>query len=138
MKAYLAIKYQENKNKKLIEDVSRVVEQAGYQTTVMFRDYEKWGKKRFTSQELMELSFKLIQESDCLIIEFSEKGVGLGIEAGYAYAKKIPIIVVAKEGSDISATLQGIAKKIIFYKNIEELEKSLKETNLRTSPQHLQ
>jgi nucleoside 2-deoxyribosyltransferase len=71
----------------------------------------------------MKLTFELINKSDFLIIEFSDKGVGLGIEAGYAYAKGIPIIVIAKKGSDISNTLKGIAKKIIFYEDPEELVK---------------
>ncbi len=52
----------------------------------------------------------------------TEKGVGLGIEAGYAYAKGIPIITIAERGSDISETLKGISKEIFFYDNIEDLE----------------
>jgi nucleoside 2-deoxyribosyltransferase len=51
----------------------------------------------------------------------TEKGVGLGIEAGYAYAKGIPIITIVKSGSDISETLVGISKKIFLYNNIEDL-----------------
>ncbi|MBS4535709.1 hypothetical protein GOQ29_08785 [Clostridium sp. D2Q-14] len=48
-------------------------------------------------------------------------GVGLGIEAGYASSREIPIITIAKEGSDISETLKGISKEIIFYKEPNEL-----------------
>ena len=50
-----------------------------------------------------------------MIMECSEKGVGLGIEAGYAYANNIPIIGIARTGSDISTTLQGISQDVIFY-----------------------
>lgn len=56
------------------------------------------------------------------IIDFTEKGVGLGIEAGYAYAKEIPVITIAKNGSDISETLKGISKEVFFYNNIDDLE----------------
>lgn len=128
MKAYLAIKFHEDvKNKNLVEEISKSLKKAGLDTIVMIRDYEKWGKVKFSPQKLMELTFKLINESECLIIEFSEKGVGLGIEAGYAFAKNIPIIVIAKKGSDISNTLRGISKKIIFYDKPEDLIKELKD-----------
>lgn len=126
--AYLAIKFHPNhKNKKLIEELSKNIELTGYKTTVMVRDFEEWGKISFTAKQLMSLTFKEISKSDILIIEFSEKGVGLGIEAGYAFAKKIPIIVIAKEGSDISNTLKGIASKIIFYITPKDITKSLGE-----------
>ena len=125
--AYLAIKfYEDNKNKKLIEDISDSLLKAGIKTTVMARDYENWGKIQFMPEELMKLTFKLIDNSELLIVEFSEKGVGIGIEAGYAFAKNIPIIVIAKEGSNISNTLRELAKKIIFYNDPKELTSKLK------------
>jgi len=122
MKAYLAIKFKEDfSNRNLIEDISVVLKKEGVETVVMARDHEKWGEKKFSPETLMAETFKEIDSSDFLIIEFSEKGVGLGIEAGYAYAKNKPIIVIATEGSDVSSTLQGITKKIIFYKNSGDL-----------------
>ncbi|MFA6076468.1 MAG: nucleoside 2-deoxyribosyltransferase [Candidatus Paceibacterota bacterium] len=127
MKAYLVIKFKEdNSNRKTIEDISAVLEKIGMETTVMTRDYEKWGEVRFTPLELMQKTFQIIDSSDLLIVEFSEKGVGIGIEAGYAYAKNKPIYVILKEGSDVSNTLRGIAKDVIFYNNPEELIDKLK------------
>ena len=76
MKAYLAIKFHENcKNRELIEQISESLQNAGFNSVVMIRDYEKWGKVKFTPEELMKLTFKLIDESELLIVEFSEKGV---------------------------------------------------------------
>jgi 2'-deoxynucleoside 5'-phosphate N-hydrolase len=127
-KAFLAIKFHENsKNRELIENISKALSKSGIETTIMARDYEKWGKVHFSPEELMKLTFELINKNEMLIIEFSEKGVGLGIEAGYAFAKKKPIIVIAKEGSDISNTMKGISKKIIFYNRPEELTDILLE-----------
>ena len=126
MKAYLAIKFKEdNSNREIIESISNVLGGLGIEVISMARDYEKWGELVFTPSELMEKTFKEIDLSDLLIIEFSEKGVGLGIEAGYAYAKQKPIIVIAKEGSDISSTLKGIAKDVIFYINAEDLKNKI-------------
>lgn len=122
MKAYLAIKFKEDfSNQEMIGEISDVLMKFGIETVVMARDFEKWGEVKFTPQELMEKTFQEIDSSDILVIEFSEKGVGLGIEAGYAYAKQKPIFVIAKKGSDISSTLEGIAKEIIFYKQPEDL-----------------
>ncbi len=127
MNAYLAIKFHEDcKNRKLIEQISESLQNAGFNSIVMIRDYEKWGKVKFTPEELMKLTFKLIDESELLVVEFSEKGVGLGIEAGYAYAKNKPIIIVAKRDSDISTTLCGISKKVFFYDEPEELTDKFK------------
>ena len=128
--AYLVIKFHENnKNKELIENISKSLAEAGIQTTIMARDFEKWGKVHFSPEELMKLTFELINENEMLIVEFSEKGVGLGIEAGYAFAKNMPIIVIAKEGSDISNTMKGIAKEVIFYNNPKELVTKFKNRN---------
>ncbi len=125
--AYLAIKFHENNNnKELIENISKSLAEAGIKITSMARDFEKWGKVHFLPEELMKLTFELIDKNEMLIVEFSEKGVGLGIEAGYAFAKKKPIIVIAKESSDISNTLKGISKEIIFYNNPKELANKFK------------
>jgi 8-oxo-dGTP pyrophosphatase MutT (NUDIX family) len=94
----------------------------------MARDFEKWGEvKNIGADVLMTQTFKAIDESDIVIIEFSEKGVGLGIEAGYAFSKVKPIIVIAKEGSEVSATLQGIANRVFFYKDIKDLNQKFKD-----------
>ena len=48
-------------------------------------------------------TFEIIESSDVAVIDLSEKGVGLGIEAGYAYSKQIPIITIS-ENQKISTT----------------------------------
>lgn len=127
MKAYLAIKFYEDfSNKELIDQISNSLKKIGVETRVIVRDHEKWGKVKFTAKALMDLTFKEIDSCDILIIEFSEKGVGLGIEAGYSYAKEKPIIIIAKTGSHVSNTLKGIANTVIFYDKIFELEEKIK------------
>lgn len=131
LKAYLAIKYHEDlKNRELIESISRSLREAGFKDTISIRDHEKWGATRLTPKELMETAFRDIADSDILLVDFSEKGVGLGIEIGYAYAKGIPIVVIAKTGSEISSTLHGIARETVFYDLPEELTKKLKKLKM--------
>ena len=124
--AFLSIKFHEDcNNRKLIEDICKELEKVGIMVRTIIRDYEKWGKVKFEPDKLMKITFEEIDKADMLLVEFSEKGVGLGIEAGYAFSKNKPIIVLAKEGSDISTTIKGISKEVILYKNINEISKKI-------------
>jgi nucleoside 2-deoxyribosyltransferase len=123
MKVYIGIKYHEDyKNKLIVNKIASVLENKGYETICIVRDINMKESNKYTSYELMKLTFEKIDICDLVVIDLTEKGVGLGIEAGYAYAKGIPIITIAKSGSDISETLEGISKKIIFYNDIEDLD----------------
>ena len=122
MRAYISIKYRaDNSNKNCIEGIASALEQNGFETVCITRDIEKWGQIELSPQELMQRTFAEIDSSHLILIDLTEKGVGLGIEAGYAYAKGIPIAVIAKKGSDISATLQGISQKLFLYDEFEDL-----------------
>ena len=122
MKAYISIKYhKDNSNKDCIEKISFALECNGFETVCIARDIEKWGQVELSPQELMRRTFTEIDESNLIVVDLTEKGVGLGIEAGYAYAKQIPIVVIARKGSDISTTLQGIAQKLFLYEKSEDL-----------------
>lgn len=122
MKAYLAIKYHpDNSNRPLIEDISAALERCGFETACIVRDVEKWGQVHLNPQELMARTFAEMETSDIVVIDLSEKGVGVGIEAGYAYARHIPIITIARQGSDISSTLLGISQEVFWYRQPDEL-----------------
>ncbi len=131
MKIFVAFKFKEDySDKAFVESVCGALEKSGLETVVMVRDFEKWGEVYLTPQELMRLTFEAIDACDVHLVEFSEKGVGLGIEAGYAYAKGKPIIVIAREGSDISSTLRGIVKEVLFYKDTAEIGDLFKNVNI--------
>jgi 2'-deoxynucleoside 5'-phosphate N-hydrolase len=121
MKAYLGIKYHaDHSNKDKIDSLSSIIEKFGYSVTCIDRDIEEWGRIPFAPNELMGKTFEIINESDLVIIDLSEKGVGLGIEAGYAYSKGIPVIAIGNK-TEISTTLIGISKHHYVYNNFEEL-----------------
>ena len=120
-RAYLGIKYHSDHcNKLKIDSIFSVLDKCGYSVTCITRDIEKWGQKSFSPEDLMTETFKIIDSSDVVIIDLSEKGVGLGIEAGYAYSKGIPIITIAKK-NEISTTLLGISKSHYVYKDENDL-----------------
>ena len=129
MKAYISIKYRAgNSNKECIDKISAALERNGFETVCIARDIEKWGEIELSPHELMQRAFAEIDLSDLLVVDLTEKGVGLGIEAGYAYAKQIPIVVIARKCSDISTTLQGIARKLFLYDEFEELTDFFEDT----------
>jgi nucleoside 2-deoxyribosyltransferase len=116
MKAFISIKYHpDNRNRDHIEQIASALEANGFQTVCVVRDVEQWGHIHLSPQELMARTFDEIDTSDVVVIDLTEKGVGLGIEAGYAYARGVPVVTIARKGSDISATLRGISRQVFWY-----------------------
>jgi nucleoside 2-deoxyribosyltransferase len=89
------------------------------------RDLEEWGRVQFTPDDLMRRSFALIDASDLVVVDLTEKGVGVGIEAGYAFAHGLPVVTVAEVGADISTTLRGISRAVLRYRTPDDLVEPL-------------
>jgi nucleoside 2-deoxyribosyltransferase len=118
LSAYVGIKYHsDHRNRPLIEQLCSALLGAGISTRLVVRDIEEWGKVSMDPAQLMAETFQTIDSSDVVVIELSEKGVGLGIEAGYAFAVSIPIVVLHRSDTDVSSTLEGIAEAVIPYSN---------------------
>ena len=106
-----------------VEAIEKALKKAGIEITLMARDVEKWGQAIIPEGKTLmrDYAFPAMMQCDCNIIEFSEKGVGLGMNGGFCYAVGKPIYVIAKTNSDISTTMENIATEIIFYDNPEDL-----------------
>ena len=114
--AYLGIKYYaDNSNKALIEQLSAALELAGYRSFCVARDLEQWGNVSLTPQKMMTLTFEQIEQADIVVLDMSEKGVGLGIEGGYAKALDKKLIITLDSKSELSTTMQGIADTVLIY-----------------------
>jgi len=123
MKFYLGIKFHEDlSNKHLIERICCIAEQQKHHIICDHRDLEQWGNVSLSLEKLMQKTFEIIEDSDAVIIEFSENGVGLGIEAGFAVAKSIPVYVLLPKGRVLSPTMQGICKKCFEYETDADIE----------------
>lgn len=130
IKAFMSLKFHSgDADKKKIDDITVALEKAGIKNYVMARDCEKYGESPIPEglNLMPDFAFPKMAESDMLIVEFTEKGVGLGMGAGFASALDKPIYVIAKTGSDISSTMKSVAREIIFYDNIEDLTPRFKE-----------
>lgn len=122
MRIFLSIKTVEGfSNRKRIESICRALEACGHSVVCNARDLEQWGEHQFTPRQLMQQTFKEINGGDFVLVEFTEKGVGLGTEAGYAYARGIPVIAAGRTGADLSTTLEGVASRVVFYNSADEL-----------------
>jgi 2'-deoxynucleoside 5'-phosphate N-hydrolase len=123
MNAYLAIKFHPNfENRVIVDAISACLATLGCQTCCIIRDFESGGQDRLAPQALMKLSFEQIDRCDLLIVELTEKGVGVGIEAGYAYARGIPVYTIAPRGQPISETLAGISREVFYYQGIQDTQ----------------
>jgi nucleoside 2-deoxyribosyltransferase len=123
LKAYLGIKYhKDHRNRHVMDLLSSTLLDLGIQTVCIARDIEKWGEVELHPQELMRASFEQIGLSDFVILEMTEKGVGLGIEAGYAAAIGKPLIVLTKNKKTLSNTLLGIADAVVQYSQLNAID----------------
>ena len=119
MKAYISIKFREdNSNKDCIQKISSALERSGFETVCVARDIENWGEAEFSPADLMQRSFSAIESSDVFVVDLSEKGVGLGIEAGYAHAVKVPIASNRKRGFRHFNDATGDFEEAVFVRNI--------------------
>ncbi len=123
MNVFLSIKYHPDlRNRERIEKILSILECCGAKTMCVLPDLEKWGKVHYDPAELMRITLREIRSAHLVIVDLTEKGVGLGIEAGYAVARGIPVVTIAQYGSDISTTLRGISRDVFFYQDWAELE----------------
>lgn len=133
MKAFLSIKFWgDDRNREWVEGVISAINGAGYDVFCFRRDAEEWGKITFTPEEMMKLTFETIDSSDLLIADVADWPIGVGIEAGYAYAKGIPVICICPETKTIANTVGGISKRIIKYTNYEDLRTKLTAFDIRS------
>ena len=128
--SFFALKFHDgDADRAKVEAIEEALNKAGVEITLMARDVEKWGKADIPEGKALmrDYAFPAMLECDCNIIEFSEKGVGLGMNGGFCYAAGKPIYVIAKTGSDISTTMANIATEIIFYDKPEDLIEPFKK-----------
>ena len=122
MKAYLAIvSHQDNSNRETIERISQILTTCGFETICIRRDIEHWGTVTSSPHELMTATLDAIRSCQIIVVDVTEKAVDIGVEAGYAYAHSIPVFTIAQEGSEVTATLNGLSTAVGFYRTPQDL-----------------
>ena len=94
---------------------------------------DKYNFKTNQEKEMMETAFHEIDNADFLIAELTTKSIGVGIEIGYAFAQKKPVIYLRKKNAEYSTTASGSSTFSVEYENefdlIESMEKLLNQLN---------
>lgn len=118
MKVFIGIKYyKDGRNTKLIKELKDIIKSLGHQpysfTDEGYIDDEK---------EMIQRVLQELDKSDIVLLEVSESSFGVGIEAGYAFAKNKKIITIVNESRSISRTLKGTSSHYLSYKNLLDLK----------------
>lgn len=123
MRAYISVSF--NKRKLLDKELTAIIttlKEFGIAAFV-FVDHYKFELSE--ERQMMELAMKDIDNCDLLIAETSYKGIGIGVEAGYAKAKNKPVIYLRQTDAAHSTTVSGISDSQIIYSDSGDLAKQL-------------
>ena len=125
MQAYISISFSKRKElEKEVQVLKNALETFGISGFVFVDEYQFSANEE---TEMMQKAMEDVEKSAILIAEVSEKGIGIGIEVGYAKAKNIPVIYVRNSSSEHSTTVSGIADFKIIYENVIDLEEKLEK-----------
>lgn len=76
-------------------------------------------------KQMMQQAMLDIDTCDFLIAETSEKGIGIGVEVGYAKAKNKPVVYLRNTNAEHSTTVAGISDYQVIYDNTIDLKSKL-------------
>lgn len=124
MNAYLSAKFEGDDNEEVVEQLITAAERAGFTVSCTNRDYDDYGRKD-SSEPLTDFMFEGIERSNIVLLEITDRGVGQGVEAGYAAANQVPIALLVTNDADVSPTLRDVATHIIEYHGFEDLTQQL-------------
>jgi nucleoside 2-deoxyribosyltransferase len=135
MRAFLSIKFWgDDRNRQDVEEVIAAIEGAGVEVYCFRRDAEKWGEIEFEPGEMMNVTFNEISRSDFLIADVADWPIGVGVEAGYAYAKGIPVICICSVDKKVANTVAGLAAHVVGYQDYSDMSKQLTTLFTQRSP----
>lgn len=125
MQTYISISFSKRKElEKEVQAIKNLLEKFGISGFVFVDEHQFSAKNE---KKMMQQVMKDIEESAILLAETSEKGIGMGIEVGYAKAKNKPVIYIRNAKSEHSTTVSGIADFSIIYNDEKDLEEKLEK-----------
>ena len=125
MKVYISISY--NKRNELSEELNTIIDVLKRAAIEPFVFVDNFKFNVDQEKEMMQQAMMSINECDLLIAETSDKGIGIGIEVGYAKAKGKPVIYIRNQNAEHSTTVSGISDFQIIYADIEDLRQKFFE-----------
>lgn len=123
MKAYIAVSFSDRKS--LENEIATIqhILATFHIDNLVFVDQYQFSLNQ--EKEMMQTALKEIQTCDFLLAETTYKGIGIGIEAGYAKGINKPVVYLRKSQSPHSSTLSGLSNYQIIYESPEDLPQQL-------------
>lgn len=123
MKAYISISYSKRKSIEAeLDSIKETLKTFNIEPFV-FVDQFKFTPKQ--EKEMMQQAMLSIDDCDLVIAETSDKAIGIGIEVGYAKAKRKSVIYMRNKNAEHSTTVSGISDFQIVYTDIKDLKEQL-------------
>ncbi len=123
MKAYISLSFDKRSSlSQVITVINNCLDSVNI-TPLVFVDKYKFAADE--EKEMMAAAMQEIDSCDFLIAETSVKGIGIGVEAGYAKAKNKPVIYVRHQEAGHSTTVAGISDYQVIYTSIADLGEQL-------------
>ena len=123
MKAYISISFA--KRYSLVEEVNSIIETLKKLNIEPFIFVDSYKFTSSQEKEMMEQAMLSIDSCDLLIAETTDKGIGIGVEVGYAKGKGKPVIYIRNKNGEHSTTVSGISDFQIIYDNLLDLKRQL-------------
>ena len=119
MKAYISVSY--SSRKAIDGEITTIIDTLNEFniSSLVFVDEFKF--ELVQESQMMKQAMIEIDNCDLLIAETSDKGIGIGIEVGYAKAKGKPVLYLRKKDAEHSTTVSGISDFQIIYINTKDL-----------------
>lgn len=132
MKFYICYKFGNNpdviKLRKNLKTISKVIEDAGHDTSITWRDQQNWViNKSCDFGSIIRKSFLQIKKSDVLLIfnDSLDKSEGMLLEIGYGFSLKKKIIFGTVLNSKLRF-VESISDVNITFDNLDDFTKKLK------------
>lgn len=123
MKAYISISYTKRREMNdELHSIIKVLKEFQIKPFV-FVDNFKFSAEQ--EREMMQQAMLSIDDCDIVIAETSDKGIGIGVEVGYAKAKGKQVIYMRNKNAEHSTTVSGTSDHQVIYSNTNDLKDQL-------------
>ncbi|MBN9295950.1 MAG: nucleoside 2-deoxyribosyltransferase [Filimonas sp.] len=123
MRAYVSISFS---NKQLLSTTLHAITETLSQFNIAaFVFVNNYSFKHTDEKQMMQQAMRDIDDCNLLIAEVSDKGIGIGVEVGYAKGKGKPVIYLRHTDAEHSTTVSGISDFHIIYADNADLQVQL-------------
>jgi nucleoside 2-deoxyribosyltransferase len=125
MEAYISIgRVNRNLLDKEISAVTETLAAIGISSNIFV---DRYSFRADQEKDMMARAMSEIDRCDLFIAEVSEKGIGVGVETGYARAHNKTILYLRHADVEHSTTVSGVSDYHVFYRDAGALKLKLEK-----------